>query len=200
MPSVLFIGDRATPAIDAAGYPFLVSALMTSSYYDRGLQFSVVSEKGLRIADVLDRFDELILPANPDIISICIGMEDILPSDGSYPTPLVKYSDGYLALLERLKEAFPYIKPIMIEPFLLPGEATEENFNAIFTAATNYQQAVRTLSRDCGTTFIPAQSALARASKLRAPEYWLSDGLLPTDAGHGLLAGEWINAAKELIL
>ena len=62
------------------------------------------------------------------------------------------------------------------------------------------KQQVRALSRDCGTTFIPAQSALARASKLRAPEYWLSDGLLPTDAGHGLLAGEWINAAKELIL
>lgn len=200
MPNILFIGDRATPAMEAAGYPALVSALMTSSYFDRDLHFSAHSEKGLRIADLAARFDEIIAPAAPDILSICIGMEDILPTDGSRPTPLAQFRDGYLSLLCKLKERFPGVKPVLIEPFLLPNDAIGEYFNAIFTAATNYQQAVRVLARDCGTTFIPAQSALSRASKLRAPEYWLYDGLLPTSAGHGLLAGEWINAAKDLFI
>jgi lysophospholipase L1-like esterase len=50
------------------------------------------------------------------------------------------------------------------------------------------------LAREYEATLIPLDGIFARAATLQKPAYWLHDGVHPTEAGHALIAREWLGS------
>ena len=73
------------------------------------------------------------------------------------------------------------------------------------------QNIVKEIANDYGAIFIPIQKRLEKlvsdyASVLKdnycdvdPMEYWLWDGVHPTEAMHGVLAELWLDATKEIL-
>ena len=57
---------------------------------------------------------------------------------------------------------------------------------------------VREMARKFDALFVPFQEIFDAASKRAPAEYWLSDGVHPTYAGHRLMADAWLNATEKL--
>lgn len=54
------------------------------------------------------------------------------------------------------------------------------------------QYVVNVLAREYKTKLLNAESIFARASIEKSPSFWAGDGVHPIDAGHSLLAMEWL--------
>ena len=52
----------------------------------------------------------------------------------------------------------------------------------------------RKLAEEFDAVFVPFQSVFDHAVELAAPEYWASDGVHPTAAGHMLMTQAWLKA------
>ena len=46
--------------------------------------------------------------------------------------------------------------------------------------------------------FVPLQAVFDEAKTQREPSYWIWDGTHPTEAGHALIAREFLKATKEI--
>ena len=97
-------------------------------------------------------------------------------------------------MLEEISEALPKVHFIICEPFALAGEKDRERI--LFKRRGVEELAVRAkkIAGDFGCTWVPLQKAFDAAAKLREPEYWVWDGVHPTENGHGLIARQWMKA------
>ena len=134
MQTILFQGDSITDAGRSReiernggwGYATLVKAQL--GYEDPGkYQFYNRGVGGDRIVDVYARMNTDIIQLKPDVMSILAGVNDVWSQirweNGSSPE---KYGKIYSMLIEEVKEALPDIKIMILEPFVLRGEATNE--------------------------------------------------------------------------
>lgn len=179
------------------GYAFAINALLGSSYYDRDLEFVNRGVSGNAVEDLLARFDEDFAAVGADVVSILVGVNDALRPE---PVEPAVFEERYKELLWKLYDANPKVKVILMEPFVMPVGNLKDNFDAPYRRISDYQDRIRRLAKDSNATHVPLQTAFCKAAKLREPEYWCWDGVHPTVSGHGLIAGEWINRAKEIVL
>ncbi|MEY2918024.1 MAG: hypothetical protein RIS73_1738, partial [Bacteroidota bacterium] len=59
------------------------------------------------------------------------------------------------------------------------------------------QQAVRRLSQEFKTVFVPLQKIFNEAVERAAADYWMWDGIHPTYSGHELITNEWLKQATK---
>ena len=55
------------------------------------------------------------------------------------------------------------------------------------------QEAVATLAKEYKTKFLDLDEIFAQAAKEQTPEVYAEDGVHPTQAGHALIAKEWMS-------
>jgi len=133
---VLFQGDSITDAgrsyerddIMGRGYATMVSGKLgydypeTYNFLNRGIS-------GNRIVDVYARIKKDIINLKPDYMSLLIGVNDVWhefnPSHNGVATD--KFEKVYSMLIEEIKAELPYIKLVLLEPFVLKGAATTSN-------------------------------------------------------------------------
>ncbi len=205
MKTILFQGDSITDAgrnrdltFDLGkGYPNLVSAHLgfenpgEYEFINRGIS-------GNRIVDLYARMKVDLINLKPDIVSILIGINDILHEvvweNGVAPD---KFKKIYSMLIEEVKEALPDIKIMLLEPFVLEGSATAENMER-FGEVRKMAQATKEICEKYNLVFIPLQEKFDEAVKLAPPEYWLGDGVHPTPKGHELIKREWLKAFETI--
>lgn len=212
MKKILFQGDSITYAYRCEmddnntgnGYPTLVKGELEFEYpnqykvYNRGIG-------GNRIVDLYARIKSDIINMEPDIISILIGVNDVWEEiEHQKGVDTDKFFTIYSMLIEEIKEALPDVKIILMEPFILEAEGTEnteecpnkwEWFN---TEIKKNSEKVQQIARKYGLQFIPLQEKFNEAAKLASNEYWLRDGVHPTTAGHELIKREWLKYFREL--
>ena len=205
MKTILFQGDSITDALRnkdvgtdlGKGYALLVSSHLglenpgRYNFINRGIS-------GNRIVDLYARIKLDLINLKPDVLSILIGVNDIWHEvsrqNGVAPD---KFKKIYSMLIEEIKEALPDVKIMIMEPFVLPGSATQEHMDE-FSQVYEVAEKAKEISDEYSLTFIPLQKKFDELTKLAPPEYWLYDGVHPTPMGHEMIKREWIKAYETL--
>ncbi len=207
MKRILFQGDSITDAhrlrdndrFPGSGYPTLLNARICA---DRPGQYECINRgiSGDRVVDLYARIKRDFILLKPDIVSILIGINDVW-HEFTHQTGVdaEKYEMVYGLILDELERALPDVRLALLEPFVLPGAATEDTpeaparYEYMHSETRLRAEAVKRLADRHGAAFVPLQDAFDEAC-LRAPaETWLIDGVHPTGAGHELIARRWLS-------
>lgn len=215
MKRILFQGDSITDAGRfrdyhdpfnrlGCGYPSLIAARMDLSHpgeyewFNRGVS-------GDRIVDIYARMQKDLLNLAPDCLSILVGVNDVwhgleAQRNGVHAE---KFEKVYDWLLEEVKTLLPDIRIILLGAFVLPGGATvrqeqPERWETFSREVPLRAQAAQRLAEKHGAIYVPLQPAFDACCRKMPPEYWLFDGVHPTEAGHELIAREWLKAFETI--
>ena len=213
---ILFQGDsitdcgrnREVSTSRGIGYPHLVSAHLMASEpcrydcFNRGIS-------GNRVVDLYARIRKDMINLKPDYISILIGINDVWHEyEQQNGVDAEKFELVYNLMIEELKRDLPGVKIMILEPFVLPGSATENtpehpNRWEYFLGETKLRQAAaKRVAEKHGLPFVPLQYIFDKVNAdAPANGYWLRDGVHPSAAGHELIKNEWLKAfAAETLL
>ena len=215
MKRILFQGDSITDAGRfrdyhdpfnrlGCGYPSLIAARMDLDHpgeyewFNRGVS-------GDRIVDIYARMQKDLLNLAPDCLSILVGVNDVWHGLEAQRNGVnaEKFEKVYDWLLEEVKTIFPDIRIILLGAFALPGGATvrqeqPERWETFSREVPLRAQAAQRLAEKHGAIYVPLQPAFDACCQKMLPEYWLFDGVHPTEAGHELIAREWLKAFKTI--
>jgi lysophospholipase L1-like esterase len=173
-----------------SGYVNQISATLLHRYANANLQFYNRGMSGNRVVDLYARWRIDAINLRPTVISILIGVNDtwhhFAANNG---VDVERYDQVYRMLLEYTRQQLPATRLVLCEPFVLLCGVVEPAWQEEMAAR---QAIVRTLAADFDAHFVPFQSAFDRVANTPSPEYWLSDGVHPTPAGHRLLAETWL--------
>ena len=170
--TILFQGDSITDCGRdntlgglGNGYALLVSAQLglenpeEYDFYNRGIS-------GNRIVDLYARIKKDIINLKPDYMSILIGVNDVwhqFPKYGCNGVEADKFEKIYGMLIEEIKEAFPEIKIMILEPFCLEADATQNTeeepnrWNVFNSEVKKRAQKAKKVAEKYNLTFIPLQ-------------------------------------------
>ena len=212
MKRILFQGDSITDCgrsrevlTDVGnGYPYLVRA-----HYglEKPGQFEIVNRgiSGNRSVDVYARIKADIINLKPDYMSILMGVNDVwheLAIQNGVATP--KFEKIYTMLIEEVLEALPNIKLMILEPYALPGSATEgvledgRDKYPVFRKDTEEKAAAcRRVAEKFNIPFVPLQAKLDEMQKAYGTESVSGDGVHPNVTGHLLIARAWMEAFEK---
>ena len=209
MKKILFQGDSVTDSNRAkdekwsekyqgSGYPILVAAELgyrypnEYSFYNRGIS-------GNRVVDLLSRVKCDLINLKPDVVSILIGVNDVW-HEINYKNGLSEESFEriYDILLCEIKEHLPNTQLMLLEPFVLQGEATIEHWSEFREEVEKRAKVTKKLAEKYNADFIALQSKFDKACTQAPAEYWLIDGEHPTSAGHKIIAEAWLDAFESL--
>ena len=180
------------------GYPSLVAVRLLCDRAAEPLQFHNRGISGNRVVDLYARWKRDTLNYKPEIISILIGVNDTwheAVKDNPNGVEVDRYAQIFRLLLEWTRNVLPGVKLVLMEPFVLPFGAVQENW---LEELRQRREIVAALSKEFNAVFIPCQKILDDACAIMPQEYWLADGVHPTLAGHQLLADAWIEACRKL--
>ena len=176
-------------------YPYVIAATLGARHPERGYVFKNRGVSGNQIAELYGRWTRDTLPFKPDILSVLIGVND----QGEFGSDPARYERIYRAMLDEARAVNPAVKFVIIEPFILPVGQWAENWDARYAKMRLYQEAAARVAKDYGAVFVPLQDKfLALAAQYGAP-YWIWDGVHPTEAGHGVIAFEWMHLAEDIL-
>ena len=195
-------------------YVFTVASLLGKKYpgkyffINRGIGGDTIQCLAARWQ--VDALDE-----NPDVLSILVGINGNANRDGYFPegeeVNVQNFENTYREILNSSRAHNPKVKFVLIEPFFLPVGTYKEHYNDFMKVFTKKQAIVEKLAKEFDAIFIPTQKRLEKLvvdceASLKengctcgANEYWLWDGIHPTEAFHGFLAEWWIDATKSIL-
>lgn len=210
---VLFQGDSITDTgrnrendnNKGFGYANMVSGELGASepyqyvFYNRGIS-------GNRVVDLFARMKADMINLKPDIMSILIGVNDVWHEyTRQNGVSAEKFELVYDLMVEELLRELPGLKLMLLEPFVLPGSATEateehpDRWKFFSREVPLRAQAAKRIAEKYDLPFIPLQEMFTRVNA-DAPfsGYWLRDGVHPTPAGHTLIKRAWLEAYSKL--
>lgn len=210
---VLFQGDSITDTgrnrendnNKGFGYANMVSGELGASepyqyvFYNRGIS-------GNRVVDLFARMKADMINLKPDIMSILIGVNDVWHEyTRQNGVSAEKFELVYDLMVEELLRELPGLKLMLLEPFVLPGSATEvteehpDRWEFFSREVPLRAQAAKRIAEKYDLPFIPLQEMFTRVNA-DAPfsGYWLRDGVHPTSAGHTLIKRAWLEAYSKL--
>ncbi len=203
---VLFQGDSITDAgrnrasADAnsagalgSGYPLLVASAVLAARPGGALRFYNRGISGNKVPDLQQRWTTDTIDLKPDVLSILIGVNDFWHKlDHGYNGTVQDYEQQYNALLDATREALPHVHLIVLEPFVLRTGAVDARW---FPEFDQRRAAAARVAARARATFVPLQTVFNQQTRATPPEYWASDGVHPTPAGHAVIAEQWRRAA-----
>lgn len=203
---ILFQGDSITDAgrsregdLDFGwGYPLLVKAQLG---YENPGEYEFVNKgvSGNRIVDLYARIKMDIINLQPDVLSILIGVNDVLHEFGNKNgVEAEKFFKVYCMLIEEIKEALPDIKIIILEPFVLKGPGTEEHWEEFRFEVEKRAVMAKKVAEKFDLSFVPLQQGFDELCQKAQPVYWIRDGVHPTSAGHEYIKNQWLKAFKNI--
>ncbi len=151
-------------------YVYIIAGLLGMKYPERHYEFINRGISGNRAAALLERWQRDALDYDPDVLSILVGVNDCLfgNKEGVCDLSAGAYEESYRKLLTLSREKNPELK------------------------------IVRRLAEEFDAVFVPLQEKFDEAMKVREPKYWIWDGTHPTEAGHALIAREFLKATKDV--
>ncbi len=205
MKKVLFFGDSITDALRQRDNDyFLGNGYVTIASGNIGYEYPGQYEfinrgiSGNRIVDLYERIKVDCINLKPDIITIFIGVNDVL-HEAAHKNGVSseKFYKIYKMLLEEIKEELPDVKIILIEPFVYKDPETEYALSFILSEVPKRAEMVRKLSREFDVPCILIKDALDKKIREANQKYYIRDGVHPTVMGHGIIAKEWERVFKE---
>ncbi len=202
---ILFLGDSITDADRSrdndtlgCGYPVMVAGDLgfaepgCHTFLNRGIS-------GNRVVDLYARIKADVWNLEPDVMSILIGVNDVSHELGAHNgVDAQRFEKVYRMLLEDTKAACPDLKIILMEPFVLPGTATAEDWEYFHTEVAKRAEVTRNLAEEFHLPLVLLQERLNQACENAPAGCWLVDGVHPTAAGHRMLANAWLEIYHKI--
>jgi len=204
---ILFQGDSITDAGRArdndanlgVGYATLVKAALgydqpgAHEFLNRGIS-------GNRVVDVYARIKRDIINLQPDVMSILIGVNDVWHEFHESPNGVdaEKFYMIYDLLIGELREALPELKILILEPFALPGTATEDKWERFSGEVALRAEMSKRIAQKYQLPFIPLQAGFDALCAQAPASHWLRDGVHPTAMGHEYIKRQWLQAFHAL--
>ncbi len=180
------------------GYVFLLKSMLSKKYPGK-YDIVNVGISGNRIVDLLARIKRDVWNENPDIISILVGVNDVWHEiHNQNGVEIDRYEKYYRDIIEESKKRFPNCKLIMLEPFVLKGEATEEKFDQ-FLEVKNYAKVVRKLAKEYEIPFVELQEEFDRLAEIHGVKPLLWDGVHPDVFGATVIADKWFEVFEKYL-
>ena len=194
---VLFQGDSITdsdrdyrnPDSLGKGYVMMVAERFFARYPEVSVRFLNRGISGNRIRDLSVRWQKDCLNLKPDIVSILIGVNDTLSTVfWGEPTSIESFEEDFVSILNSTCKNLD-VQIVLLEPFLLPLSKEQRVLRQGIDARI---RVVRKMAKEFETALVKLDSAFFEAAKVNAPEFWSTDGVHPTPAGHSLIAESWL--------
>ncbi len=211
MIKILFQGDSITDSNRAkdekwsgkyqgSGYPVLVAAELGYNHPEKYC-FMNRGISGNRVVDLLARVKCDFINLKPDVISILIGVNDVW-HEINYANGISEksFEKTYDLLLSEIKEYLPDVQLMILEPFVLPGEATTEHWEKFRGEVEKRATVACKITQKYNAKFVLLQEKFDKACEIAPAEYWLTDGVHPTTAGHKIITEAWLEAFNSLNL
>ncbi len=205
MKRILFQGDSITDcgrsyqddSFKGKGYVALLAARMGMDHPGE-YEFINRGISGNRVTDVYARMCRDIINLKPDYMSLLIGVNDVWHQVERQDGVLVeKYEKIYDMLIGEILEALPELKIMIMEPFVTKGTATEEQWNVFQSEVSKRAAAAKRIAEKYNLTYLPLQGKFDEMLAVH-PEPWTKEGVHPTEAGHELIAREWLKAFETM--
>ncbi|MBQ9408382.1 MAG: SGNH/GDSL hydrolase family protein [Clostridia bacterium] len=175
-------------------YPYVIASLLGALYPEKHYRFINRGVSGDTIAKVYGRWRPDALRHKPDLISLLVGVNDVCQALENGGGSGEKRFDKILRLLldEALEEK-PDTRLVLIEPFLLPSEEKRAEWAERAELMRALQAVTRRAAEDYQAVFVPTQEVFDALLEKREASYWVWDCVHPTEAGHGVIARQWLN-------
>lgn len=196
MTTFAFAGDSVTdcgrtffdPDVGAGhlgdGWVRIVAALL-GHRRPGGDRFLNAGVSGDRVADLADRWDRDVVAHRPDVLTVLIGVNDVLLEP---PSSIDQVEAAYRSLLGHVPETVSAL--VLADPFAVPVVGGEPLVRAVAPLA----ELVATLAGEVGAVHLPLARLFEDACERAEPAWWAPDGVHPSAAGHGLIAEAWLAA------
>jgi lysophospholipase L1-like esterase len=206
--TLLFQGDSITDGnrgrtedpnhIMGHGYAFSIASRVGADHPGRNLKFINKGISGNTVSDLSARWQQDALELKPDLISILVGVNDVLfrLRDRNTLQPST-FEEEYKKMLTRTREALPDVLLVLGEPFVLPVGMVKENEAQWTPEVRQCQHVVKKLAHEFNAVFVGYQQVFSDACKKAPAAYWIWDGIHPTVAGHELMAREWMRVVGK---
>ncbi len=167
-------------------------------FFNRGIA-------GNRSVDLFARMKVDMINLKPDYMSILVGVNDVWHEYRfQNGVSVEKYELVYSLMVQELLQELPELKIMILEPFVLPGSATEsteehpDRWEYFSREVPLRAAAAKRVAEKFNLPFVPLQDMFNQANA-DAPEsgYWLRDGVHPTQAGHTLIKRAWLRSYEE---
>ena len=183
-------------------YVYMITGLLGMQYPERRFEFFNRGVSGNIVGELAARWQTDTLDLQPDLLSILIGVNDCLRASARRIKDLsaAAYENGYREILKASREKNPNLKLVLFEPFAYLEEQKNTGSPVSIRKAIlqSEQKAVRRLAEEFHAVFIPLQEVFDEALQHAEPSYWIWDGTHPTEAGHALIAREFLKATKDI--
>ena len=174
-------------------YPYVITALLGSASPEKGFRFVNRGVSGDTVTRMEKRWKADTLAIKPDILSILIGVNDVCGQDWDecrdYPE---KFETTYRRLLDEVLAENPAARFVLIEPFLLKEGALDDVWQERYRRMALLRETVRRIAAEYKAVFVPTQELFDFLTNRREAGYWVWDGVHPTEAGHGIIARQWL--------
>lgn len=183
-------------------YVYLITGLLGMQYPERRFEFFNRGVSGNIVGELAARWQTDTLDLQPDVLSVLIGVNDCIRASARRIKDFSAsaYENGYREILKASREKNPDLKLVLMEPFAYVEEQKNTGSSPEIRKAIlqSEQKAARRLAEEFHAVFIPLQEVFDEALQYAAPSYWIWDGTHPTEAGHALIAREFLKATKDI--
>jgi lysophospholipase L1-like esterase len=197
---LLFQGDSITdagrvfdPYVLGEGYVKMVAEQFAIRRPELKVAFLNRGVSADRVRNLKDRWQEDCLELEPDVVSILVGINDVLsePFFGEFRSS-EDFEADYSKILELTRMKLD-AQIVLMEPFLLWVSNDLSPYRSGLDARIGI---VRKLSSRFETELVGLDSIFSEATKREKPEFWSVDGVHPTAAGHALIAKSWLDMVE----
>lgn len=179
------------------GYAKFASKMIKDAHPETDFEFINFGIGGNRTDQLFDRLYEDAIIFQPDVISILIGINDLLHKyeKVNITTTSEQTAANYRAILDRIKDE-TNAKIIMFAPFLLDAPAVAHIHKELETLTP----IVEGLAKEYADAFVPLNEIFEEALKTQPePLYYSHDGIHPSEAGAKLIANEYFKAFESIL-
>lgn len=182
------------------GYAFIVKAELNARHPEKDYKILNKGMAGNRLRDLFARIQDDAISYKPDILSILIGINEVwckINANGVCEPK--RFEAVYRLMLEEIKDKLPDTKIVLLEPFTVPAKEMKDGYDAWRIPLEPLQEVIARLASEFDCIYVPLQQKMLEMCKLAEPEHWLWDGIHATEAGHRIIADEWLNACKDIL-
>lgn len=191
-------GERSTTDMNhifGHGYMYLCASEYMAQGPKAGWQFFNRGISGNTVVDLERRWQTDALDLRPDVLSILVGINDVIGNNG-IDVDLAQFEARYRGLLEQSRKQNPDLMIVIGEPFCEDGfRVDKEGF--VRRNCEALSAVLRRVAEDFGAVYLPYQQMFDDLCAGGATEYWIWDGIHPTPAGHYRMAQMWMKAMND---
>lgn len=203
MKKILFFGDSITDmfrneSVDADLYKLgfgFVSFVAGDLFEKYPKEYEIINRgiSGNRVSDLLGRYENDVVAYKPDYLSILIGVNDIWHGarDKSLYVTNKEFKERMTLLLDELIKKLPGAKILLVEPFVIHGDATDDMFDK-FARVKKLASIEAKLAKERGIPFLKLQKKIEKYASIYGNKTVIYDGVHPNLLGAKLIAKEWI--------